>query len=155
MRAKRAAFESGNNRIYELLVDNLIVLIYVLHNDFGFGEKRLDSYINAVMDAAKQFDEYARDGVLDFKTVAERVRYRDKFKEYLRIMCKDFVSDELYNAIFVDRTPTTAEVTCKAKRERDMFAVSVAEAAKMQTIAQAFGDFLKDKEIAKNANLKM
>lgn len=41
MRAKRAAFESGNNRIYELLVDNLIVSIYVLHNDLALGKSGL------------------------------------------------------------------------------------------------------------------
>lgn len=146
MRAKKARDESDNNRLYELLVDNLLVSVYVLHEYFGFGEKRLDDYITAVAAVAKRFDDDTRDGVLDFKTAAERARYRDKFKAYLRIMCKDFISEELYSTFFVDRTPTRSEVLRKAKRERDMCAVSVAEAAKMQTMAQAFGDFLKDKE---------
>lgn len=145
MRAKRARDESDNNRLYELLVDNLIVSCFVLHEYFGFGQKRLDDYISAVAEVAKRFDDQARDGVLDYKTAAERARYRDKFKEILRIMTKDFLSEEFYNAVFIDHTPTLSEVVRKEKREQRKLAVSVAEAAKMQTMAQAFGDFLKDR----------
>lgn len=145
MRAKRARDESDNNRLYELLVDNLLVSCYVLHEYFGFGQKRLDDYIDAVAVVAKRFDDDARDGVLDYKTAAERARYRAKFKEILRIMTKDFLSEEFYNAVFVDRTPTLSEVVRKEKREQRKLTVSMAEAAKIQTAAQAFGDFLKDR----------
>lgn len=145
MRAKRARDESDINRLYELLVDNLLVSCYVLHEYFGFGQKRLDDYITAVGEVVKRFDDQARDGVLDYKTAAERARYRDQFKEILRIMTKDFLSDEFYNAIFASRTPTLSEVMSKEKREQRKLTVSIAEAAKIQTAAQAFGDFLKDR----------
>ena len=42
MQAKRARTESLNNQIYNVLIDNLVISLYVLHEHFGFGAKRID-----------------------------------------------------------------------------------------------------------------
>ena len=150
MKAKKAHQESVNNQIYNVMLTNLLLTCYVLHEHFGFGAKRLDSYIQAIVEEAEHFDDMARDGVLDLKTADERRKYQQQFREILQTTAKVFLSEDCYNAIFVGRSPTRSEVQTKVKNEERKYAVSISEAAKMQTMAQAFGDFLKDKEVHKN-----
>lgn len=146
MIAKKAAAESFNNQVYNVMLNNLLLTCVVLHERFGFGTKRLDDYITAIVEEAVHFDDMAHDGVLELKTAAERQRYQQKFKELLKTMTKGFLPETFYNEMFIGRSPTRSEVNMKVKNEDKRFAVSVAEAAKIQTMAQAFGDFLKDKE---------
>ena len=60
MQAKRARTESLNNQIYNVLIDNLVISLYVLHEHFGFGAKRIDQYVKALVEMVDRFDEEAR-----------------------------------------------------------------------------------------------
>ncbi|MGN0599289.1 MAG: hypothetical protein ACI4JK_05280 [Oscillospiraceae bacterium] len=153
MKAKKAAAESFNNQVYNVMLNNLILTCVVLHEYFGFGTKRLDDYIQAVMEEAKHFDDMAHDGVLELKTAIERQRYQQKFKEILRTMTKEFLPEAFYNEMFIGRLPTRSELNTKVKNEDKKLAISVSEAAKMQTMAQAFSDYLKDKEENQNVHI--
>lgn len=145
--SKKAAKESYNNQIYNVLIDNLLVCVVTLHDEFGFGEKRINDFINGVMKTVVDFDEAASDGVLDVITVEERKRYRDKFREILRIRTKNYMSEDFYNEIFSSRSPTKTEIELRAKADKRARSVSMSEAALIQKKAQAFGDYLKDKDM--------
>lgn len=145
--SKKAAKESYNNQIYNVLVDNLLVCVVTLHDSFGFGEKRLNDFINGVMETVKDFDEAAADGVLDTLTAEERKRYRDRFREILRIRTKNYLNEDFYNEIFNGRNPTKTEIELKAKADRKARTVSMSEAVRIQNAARAFEDCLKERSV--------
>ena len=72
MNVRRAAQEKNNNAAYDVLINNLIISVLVLHEEFGFGKSRLEQYIAGIIEKVKWFDEMSRDGVADIKTAAER-----------------------------------------------------------------------------------
>lgn len=149
MKAKRAYSESVNNQIYNCLTDNLLIALYILHDKFHFGEKRIADYINAHIDYAKKMDEYIRDEVINEKTADFRAQYQRELREILRITTKEFLPREFYEEVFEKRCPTRAEVSSKYKRERREraanTAVSMAQAAEMQQAAQIFQQFLRER----------
>ncbi|MGN0598680.1 MAG: hypothetical protein ACI4JK_02195 [Oscillospiraceae bacterium] len=153
MRVKRAHDESLNNQMYECLLDNLLISCYVLNEEFGFGESRIDRYIKAVAEMAKRFDEQVADGVLDCKTAADRLKYQQGFREILRITTKNILPEWFYNEVFHHRCPTRSEAVLKSKNIQRKNAVSLADASRMQAQMQAFSDYLKDKEENQNVHI--
>ena len=148
MKVKRADREKNNNAAYDVLINNLIISVIVLHEEFGFGKCRMEQYIAGIIDRVRWFDEMSRDGVADIKTAEERKAYKAKFREFLRISTKEYLPEELYREIFETNLPTAAEVSCRSKiKDAEMqrkTAVSVAKAAEMQRAAQIYQDFLRD-----------
>lgn len=90
MKAKKAHQESVNNQIYNVMLTNLLLTCYVLHEHFGFGAKRLDNYMQAIVEEAEHFDDMARDGVLDLKIADERRKYQQQFRGILQTTAKFF-----------------------------------------------------------------
>lgn len=150
MRAKRAKTESINNQLYNCLIDNLLISLYILHDKYGFGEKRITDYINAHVEYAKKMDEYIRDDVIKEMTADYRNKYQQEFREMLRITTKEFLPPGFYVEIFENRCPTRAEIVSKRNREvkerNAKTAVSISQAAEMQKAAQIFQQFLRDNE---------
>ena len=153
MKVKRADREKNNNAAYDVLINNLIISVIVLHEEFGFGKCRMEQYIAGIIDRVRWFDEMSRDGVADIKTAEERKAYKAKFREFLRISTKEYLPEELYREIFETNLPTAAEVSCRSKiKDAEMqrkTAVSVAKAAEMQRAAQIYQDFLRDRAVKK------
>ena len=150
MQAKRARTESLNNQIYNVLIDNLVISLYVLHEHFGFGAKRSDQYVKALVEMVDRFDEEARDGVHRVKTEDVRREYQETFHNILRVRTKEFMPPDFYAEVFEARRPTRSDVKRKYDRETreraEKTAVSVAQAAEMQKAAQIFQQFLRDNE---------
>ena len=149
MIAKRSRKESTNNQIYNCLIDNLLISLYVLHDKYGFGEKRITDYINTHIDYAAKMDEYIRDEVIAEKTEDFRSQYRQQMNEILRIITKEFLPADFYAEIFEKPTPTRAEVVSRSNRQRKeraaKTAVSMAQAAEMQRAAQIYQSFLRER----------
>lgn len=148
MKSKRARTESINNQIYNCLIDNLLITLYILHDKYGFGEKRITDYINTHVEYAAKMDEYIRDEVIAEKTEDFRSLYRRQMHEILRTMTKEFLPADFYAEIFEKPTPTRAEVVSRSNRQRKeraaKTAVSVSQAAEMQRAAQIFQQFLRE-----------
>lgn len=149
MKAKRARTESINNQIYNCLIDNLLISLYILHDKYGFGEKRITDYINTHVEYAAKMDEYIRDEVIAEKTEDFRSKYRQQMNEILRTMTKEFLPADFYAEIFEKPTPTRAEVVSRSNKQRKeraaKTAVSVTQAAEMQKAAQIFQQFLRER----------
>ena len=149
MKAKRARTESINNQIYNCLIDNLLISLYILHDKYGFGEKRITDYINTHVEYAAKMDEYIRDEVIAEKTEDFRSKYRQQMNEILRTITKEFLPADFYTEIFEKPTPTRAEVVSRSNRQRKeraaKTAVSVTQAAEMQKAAQIFQQFLRER----------
>ncbi|MFR7724105.1 MAG: hypothetical protein ACLU2K_11850, partial [Clostridia bacterium] len=59
------AFREKNWRtIFETMEDNLLTVLDVLHEEYGFGEKRLLSFLQSVQNKAAQYNEMLDDGVI-------------------------------------------------------------------------------------------
>ena len=145
MRAKNTDKEKFWNALYGCLIDNLCISLYVLHENFGFGEERLERFVDATVKAAKQFEEWADDEALDIKTDDYRKKYREKHRELLCAATKNFLPDDFREMFFETRTPTDSEIVRRVKADERKKTVSVKEAAEMQVRMQAFGNFLKDR----------
>ncbi len=55
------------NTVYETQMDNLALMLLVLHNEYGFGRDRIGKLLASMTEMVKRFDEYQEDGVLDIK----------------------------------------------------------------------------------------
>lgn len=152
MRRRYSEKETWCNQLYNVLEDNLLVTVVVLHERFGFGEKRLMEFVDAVQETAAKFSEMIRDEVIDEKTDSYRHRYQQAFRGTLRATTENFMPDAFIKAIF-GHTPTKREIEREVKiktREKQKTAVTLSEAAELQAKMQAFGDFLKDKGAKKD-----
>lgn len=149
MKRKYTEKEKWCNQLYKVLEDNLIVTAVVLHEYFGFGEKRIDDYMKAVQETAARFNEMAKDEVLDIKTDNYRRKYCEAYRAIIKTNSENFMPEEFHKAIFSGHTPTKREIEREVKlKNKELWknSTSLAEAAELQAKMQAFGDFLRDKE---------
>ena len=47
--SKSAQKEAWTDALYETIEDNVLATVLVLHEQFGFGEKRIEKYLAALM----------------------------------------------------------------------------------------------------------
>lgn len=148
--------KAGNRRVQgekywkdviEVLTDNMIVTMQVLHENFGFGEKRLALLLDLVHKKAKAFDEAAEDGVLDIRTQWEREQFHDQIHTLIMLKAKEFLPDEMMS-IFCD-IPTCgtvyAERNAADKRKRAASMKDAAESAeRMQELMLAAQNYTAD-----------
>ncbi len=160
MKSRRAQREKFHNDVYNVLVNNLVITLHVLHTEYGFGEKRLNDFLACVMEGVDRFDEMAADGIVTEK-MARYQQYHEKIRHILKTATREYLPSEMYHAFFEENLPTTAQTDSKYKnlhREYDKKnAVSMAEAAQIQQAAQAFQAYMRDhsdnkKEPAPSAN---
>lgn len=83
------AFREKNWRtIFETMEDNLLTVLDVLHEEYGFGEKRLLSFLQSVQNKAAQYNEMLDDGVIDDKTGGQREKYAAQLHEIIKTRAK-------------------------------------------------------------------
>ena len=132
------------NSVYENLVDNLALVLLVLHDEYGFGRDRIGKILASMTETAKRFDEYQADDVLDVK----REQLTDGFldvkdlHEFLKIRLKGVIPEWCYNNIFYSTTPALREARAKYRRNtqnQHKSDISLSEAAEIQRKMLAVG----------------
>ena len=149
MNAKKARLESYNNQLYDCLMQNMIMFMFILHEQFHFGEDRLTRCLTFIREYAQMFDDQARDGILEENIDDYRKKYRQNIREILKITTKNILPPDFYAEVFENRCPTRAETVSKYNRETKAkiakTAVSFSQAAEMQRAAQIFQSFLRER----------
>ena len=152
--SKSAQKEAWTDALYETIEDNVLATVLVLHEQFGFGEKRIEKYLAAFEEMAERLNAAAEDEVKDFKTGDYRTKYKQAIREILRVTTLNLMPERFYNEVFIKGHGTAKDVemeSARAKRQKDKRPLSFSEAAELQAKMQVFGDFLKDKEREKGA----
>lgn len=151
--SKSAQKESWVDALYETIEDNVLATVLVLHEQFGFGEKRIEQYLDAFEKMADKLNAAAEDEIKDFKTGDYRVKYKQAIREILRISTLNIMPERFYNEVFIKGHSTAKDVemeSARLKRRKEQMPLSFSEAAELQAEMQAFRDFLKDKGVNKN-----
>lgn len=151
--SKSAQKESWVDALYETIEDNVLATVLVLHEQFGFGEKRIEQYLDAFAKTADKLNAAAEDEIKDFKTGDYRIKYKQAIREILRVTTLNIMPERFYNEVFIKGHSTAKDVemeSAKLKRRKEQMPLSFSEAAELQAKMQAFGDFLKDKGAVKN-----
>ena len=152
--SKSAQKESWVDALYETIEDNVLATVLVLHEQFGFGEKRIEQYLDAFEKMADKLNAAAEDEIKDFKTGDYRIKYKQTIREILRVTTLNIMPERFYNEVFIKGHSTAKDVemeSARLKRRKEQMPLSFSEAAELQAKMQAFGDFLKDKEREKGA----
>ena len=150
--SKSAQKEAWADALYETIEDNVLATVLVLHEQFGFGEKRIEKYLAAFEEMAERLNAAAEDEVKDFKTGDYRVKYKQAIREILRVTTLNIMPERFYNEVFIKGHGTAKDVemeSARTKRQKDKLPLSFSEAAELQAKMQAFGDFLRDKECSR------
>ena len=151
--SKSAQKESWVDALYETIEDNVLATVLVLHEQFGFGEKRIEQYLDAFEKMADKLNAAAEDEIKDFKTGDYRIKYKQTIREILRVTTLNIMPERFYNEVFIKGHSTAKDVemeSARLKRRKEQMPLSLSEAAELQAEMQAFRDFLKDKGVNKN-----
>ena len=151
--SKSAQKESWVDALYETIEDNVLATVLVLHEQFGFGEKRIEQYLDAFEKMADKLNAAAEDEIKDFKTGDYRVKYKQAIREILRVTTLNIMPERFYKEVFIKGHGTAKDVemeSARLKRRKEQMPLSFSEAAELQAEMQAFRDFLKDKGVNKN-----
>ena len=152
--SKSAQKESWVDALYETIEDNVLATVLVLHEQFGFGEKRIEQYLDAFEKMADKLNAAAEDEIKNFKTGDYRVKSKQAIREILRISTLNIMPERFYNEVFIKGHSTAKDVemeSARMKRRKEQTPLSFSEAAELQAKMQAFRNFLKDKEREKGA----
>ena len=150
--SKSAQKESWVDALYETIEDNVLATVLVLHEQFGFGEKRIEQYLDAFEKMADKLNAAAEDEIKDFKTGDYRVKYKQAIREILRVTTLNIMPERFYNEVFIKGHSTAKDVemeSARLKRRKEQMPLSFSEAAELQAEMQAFRDFLRDKECSR------
>lgn len=132
------------------LSDNLVMVLMVLHEEYGFGEKRLSDLIEHVADKAVIFDEMIKDDVLDIKTSHDRELYYKSIHKIIEINAKAILPPDVYNVIYNAYMSSNQEVirhkraTEKANAKKEC--IGMKQAAAMQQDLQAARSWAMDNQ---------
>lgn len=130
------AFREKNWRtIFETMEDNLLTVLDVIHEEYGFGEKRLLSFLQSVQNKAAQYNEMLDDGVIDDKTGGQREKYAAQLHEIIKTRAKYQLPPSVVD-IFNQSAPTAAELDRSERQKRKNKQVSVTKAAELQNNLQ-------------------
>lgn len=151
MSKKMNKFQAEKNWLYIMhCMDNILMIsCIVLHEKYGFGEKRIKEFLQAYTETNHRFAEYSRDECWEQKAAEWqrddlRRAYRDAVYNSLEILLPDEVINAYFNRDRVSRNDYLIEEKIhereKVRRER----VSMAKAAEMQDKVQAFRRYLED-----------
>lgn len=103
---------------YANMRDNLLLILDVLHEEYGFGKKKLDNLLMKVHERVKEFDIWQAEDVIDYKTdeIQKRVLTDEAaLYEFLKHRAQNFLSEDAYNC-FVSSVPSDSQAQAKFKR---------------------------------------
>ena len=138
--SKKTADEKYWIQITQILEDNLILILMVLHEQYGFYDRQ-KTVLNAVYEKAKLFDQMARDEILEIKTQHEREKYHKTIHEIIKLRAHAFMPPEVWDFFYNSSPPTFSETRAASSRKEKEHArqeqLSLKQAMQMQTDLQA------------------
>lgn len=151
MKCNRARLnqDKGLRYIMDALHDNIALILCVLHDEYGFGEKRLNALMDGVGRYCGQMTEWMRDDVDEQKMQERRdegfLPDEKKINEFLKMRAKQFLSEENYNELFTPVGVRDVEQHRRNKRKQlEAKAIKPNEAAMIVQKVNAMAEFLKN-----------
>jgi hypothetical protein len=141
--------EKGLRYIMDALHDNITLILCVLHDEYGFGEKRLNALMDGIGRYCGQMTEWLRDEV-DEQKMQERkdegfLPDEKKINEFLKMRAKQFLSEENYNELFTSVGVRDVEQHQRNKRKQvEAKAIKPNEAAILAKNVDMMSEFLKN-----------
>ena len=135
--------------IMDALHDNIAIILCVLHDEYGFGEKRLNALMDGIGRYCEQMTEWLRDEV-DEQKMQERkdegfLPDEKKINEFLKMRAKQFLSEENYNELFTSVGVRDVEQHQRRKQKQlEAKAIKPNEAAMIVQKVNAMAEFLKN-----------
>jgi hypothetical protein len=106
----------------DALHDNIALILCVLHDEYGFGEKRLNALMDGIGRYCGQMTEWLRDEVDEQKMQERRdegfLPDEKKINEFLKMRAKQFLSEENYNELFTSVVSVTLNSTSETSENR-------------------------------------
>ena len=151
MKCNRARLnqDKGLRYIMDALHDNIALILCVLHDEYGFGEKRLNALMDGIGRYCGQMTEWLRDEV-DEQKMQERkdegfLPDEKKINEFLKMRAKQFLSEENYNELFTSVGVRDVEQHQRRKQKQlEAKAIKPNEAAMIVQKVNAMAEFLKN-----------
>ena len=151
MKCNRARLnqDKGLRYIMDALHDNIALILCVLHDEYGFGEKRLNALMDGIGKYCGQMTEWLRDEV-DEQKMQERkdegfLPDEKRINEFLKMRAKQFLSEENYNELFTPVGVRDVEQHQRNKRKQvEAKAIKPNEAAMLAKNVDMMSEFLKN-----------
>ena len=138
--SKKTIDEKYWTQITQVLKDNLILVLMVLHEQYGFSDRQR-TVLDAVYEKAKLFDQMARDEILEIKTQHEREKYHKIIHEIIKLRAHAFMPPDIWDFFYNSSTPTFTETRAASSRKEKENArkeqLSLKQAMQMQVDLQA------------------
>jgi hypothetical protein len=133
----------------DALHDNIALILCVLHDEYGFGEKRLNALMDGVGRYCGQMTEWMRDEVDEQKMQERRdegfLPDEKKINEFLKMRAKQFLSEDNYNELFTPVGVRDVEQHQRNKRKQvEAKAIKPNEAAMLAKNVDMMSEFLKN-----------
>lgn len=151
MKCNRAKLnqDKGLRYIMDALHDNIALILCVLHDEYGFGEKRLNALMDGIGRYCGQMTEWLRDEVDEQKMQERRdegfLPGEKKINEFLKMRAKQFLSEENYNELFTSVGVRDVEQHQRNKRKQiEAKAIKPNEAAILAKNVDMMSEFLKN-----------
>ena len=151
MKCNRARLnqDKGLRYIMDALHDNIALLLCVLHDKYGFGEKRLNDVMDEIGRYCGQMTEWMRDEVDEQKMQERRdegfLPEEKKINEFLKMRAKQFLSEENYNELFMPVGVRDVEQHQRRKQKQlEAKAIKPNEAAMLAKNVDMMSEFLKN-----------
>jgi hypothetical protein len=133
----------------DALHDNIALILCVLHDEYGFGEKRLNALMDGIGRYCGQMTEWLRDEVDEQKMQERRdegfLPDEKKINEFLKMRAKQFLSEENYNELFTPVGVRDVEQHQRRKRKQlEAKAIKPNEAAILAKNVDMMSEFLKN-----------
>lgn len=151
MKCNRARLnqDKGLRYIMDALHDNIALILCVLHDEYGFGEKRLNALMDGIGRYCGQMTEWLRDEVDEQKMQERRdegfLPDEKKINEFLKMRAKQFLSEENYNELFTSVGVRDVEQHQRRKQKQlEAKAIKPNEAAILAKNVDMMSEFLKN-----------
>ena len=151
MKCNRARLnqDKGLRYIMDALHDNIALILCVLHDEYGFGEKRLNALMDGIGRYCEQMTEWLRDEVDEQKMQERRdegfLPDEKKINEFLKMRAKQFLSEGNYNELFTPVGVRDVEQHQRNKRKQiEAKAIKPNEAAILAKNVDMMSEFLKN-----------
>ena len=140
-----AQAEKSWRAVVETLENNLLICVIVLHEQYGFGAKRLSEFVAAVHKKSDEFDAELNDGVFEIRHSEDIRMYREQFRAILAVTLKGLLPHDMYTMFFTDPVDSfqTIRRNGRAEQKREN-AVTVREAQEMRAKMLAFTDCIRN-----------
>ena len=144
--------EKGLRYIMDALHDNIALVLCALHDECGFGKKRLNDVMDCIFDYCGKMTEWMRDEVDEQKMQEIRdegfLPDEKKINEFLKMRAKQFLSEENYNELFMPVGVRDVEQHQRRKQKQlEAKAIKPNEAAILAKNVDMMSEFLASQGI--------